>query len=134
MCEVHPSLAGILRRTAEGGQPAIGAMKARTPSRRLASVEDIVHAVLFLMNNRAANGIDLELDAGIRRTSTSSSQTRARIRSSCLLGLVPKEAGMAADRALADCQSGTLRFAEASGRRQSSREKASAPNEGAYLQ
>lgn len=55
-----------IKRSAEGGQPAINAMKARTPSRRLASVEDIVHAVLFLMDNRAANGIDLELDGGIQ--------------------------------------------------------------------
>lgn len=55
-----------IKRAAEGGQPAIDTMKARTPSRRLASVEDIVHAVMFLMDNRAANGIDLELDGGIQ--------------------------------------------------------------------
>jgi hypothetical protein len=30
-----------------------------------ATTEDIVHGVFFLMDNRAANGIDLELDGGI---------------------------------------------------------------------
>ena len=32
--------------------------------RRLPTTEDIVHGVFFLMDNRAANGIDLELDGG----------------------------------------------------------------------
>jgi NAD(P)-dependent dehydrogenase (short-subunit alcohol dehydrogenase family) len=55
-----------IKRASEGAQPTIDAMKARTPSRRLATVNDIVHGVLFLMDNRAANGIDLELDGGIQ--------------------------------------------------------------------
>jgi NAD(P)-dependent dehydrogenase (short-subunit alcohol dehydrogenase family) len=55
-----------IKRASEGGQAAIDAMIARTPSRRLATVEDIVHGVFFLMDNRAANGIDLELDGGIQ--------------------------------------------------------------------
>lgn len=55
-----------IKRAAEGGQAAIDAMAARTPSRRLARVEDIVHGVFFLMDNRAANGIDLELDGGVQ--------------------------------------------------------------------
>jgi len=41
-------------------------MRARTPARRLPTTEDIVHGVFFLMDNRAANGIDLELDGGIQ--------------------------------------------------------------------
>jgi NAD(P)-dependent dehydrogenase (short-subunit alcohol dehydrogenase family) len=55
-----------IKRASEGGQAAIDAMIARTPSHRLATVEDIVHGVFFLMDNRAANGIDLELDGGIQ--------------------------------------------------------------------
>jgi NAD(P)-dependent dehydrogenase (short-subunit alcohol dehydrogenase family) len=53
-------------RIAAGAGAAVEAFKSRTPSRRLATVDDIVHGVLFLMDNRAANGIDLELDGGIQ--------------------------------------------------------------------
>jgi NAD(P)-dependent dehydrogenase (short-subunit alcohol dehydrogenase family) len=55
-----------LKRVKEGGAPVLEAMKSRTPSRRLATVEDIVHGVFFLMDNRSANGMDLELDGGIQ--------------------------------------------------------------------
>ncbi|NEX62093.1 SDR family oxidoreductase [Noviherbaspirillum galbum] len=53
-------------RIAAGAGAAVEAFKMRTPSQKLANVEDIVHGVLFLMDNRAANGIDLELDGGIQ--------------------------------------------------------------------
>lgn len=55
-----------LKRVKEGGGPVVEAMKSRTPSRRLATVEDIVHGVFFLMDNRSASGMDLELDGGIQ--------------------------------------------------------------------
>jgi NAD(P)-dependent dehydrogenase (short-subunit alcohol dehydrogenase family) len=51
-------------RVAAGAGQAVDAFKARTPSRRLATVDDVVHGVFFLMDNQAANGIDLELDGG----------------------------------------------------------------------
>jgi NAD(P)-dependent dehydrogenase (short-subunit alcohol dehydrogenase family) len=54
------------RRIKEGAGPTVEAMRSRTPSRRLATTEDIVHGAFFLMDNRAANGIDLELDGGIQ--------------------------------------------------------------------
>jgi NAD(P)-dependent dehydrogenase (short-subunit alcohol dehydrogenase family) len=50
----------------QGATAIVDAMTARTPSRRLAMTEDIVHAVFFLMDNRAVNGIDLEIDGGIQ--------------------------------------------------------------------
>ena len=53
-------------RVAAGAGAAVEAFRSRTPSRRLATVDDIVHGALFLMDNRAANGIDLELDGGIQ--------------------------------------------------------------------
>jgi NAD(P)-dependent dehydrogenase (short-subunit alcohol dehydrogenase family) len=37
---------------------------ARTPTRRLTTMTDIVDAVRFLLENRAANGIDLRVDGG----------------------------------------------------------------------
>jgi NAD(P)-dependent dehydrogenase (short-subunit alcohol dehydrogenase family) len=54
------------RRIQEGAGPAVEAIRSRTPSRRLPTTEDIVHGVFFLMDNRAANGIDLELDGGFQ--------------------------------------------------------------------
>ena len=50
----------------EGAGPTVEAMRSRTPSRRLPTTEDIVHGVFFLMDNRAANGMDLELDGGVQ--------------------------------------------------------------------
>jgi NAD(P)-dependent dehydrogenase (short-subunit alcohol dehydrogenase family) len=41
-------------------------MIATTPARRLATTEDVVHATFFLMDNRAVDGIDLEIDGGIQ--------------------------------------------------------------------
>jgi len=54
------------KRIKEGAGAAVEAMRSRSPSRRLATTEDIVHGAFFLMDNRAANGIDLELDGGIQ--------------------------------------------------------------------
>jgi NAD(P)-dependent dehydrogenase (short-subunit alcohol dehydrogenase family) len=53
------------KRIQEGAGPAVEAMRSRTPTRSLPTTEDIVHGVFFLMDNRAANGVDLELDGGI---------------------------------------------------------------------
>jgi NAD(P)-dependent dehydrogenase (short-subunit alcohol dehydrogenase family) len=53
------------KRIQEGAGPAVEAIRSRTPARRLPTTDDIVHGVFFLMDNRAANGIDLELNGGI---------------------------------------------------------------------
>lgn len=49
-----------------GRNPAVSNMIAATPARRLAMTEDIVHGTFFLMDNRAVDGIDLEIDGGIQ--------------------------------------------------------------------
>lgn len=54
------------RRIEEGAGAMVEAARLRTPTRRLATTEDIVHGVFFLMDNRAANGIDLQLDGGVQ--------------------------------------------------------------------
>jgi NAD(P)-dependent dehydrogenase (short-subunit alcohol dehydrogenase family) len=54
------------KRIQEGAASLVEAWRSRTPARRLATTDDIVHGVFFLLDNRAANGIDLELDGGIR--------------------------------------------------------------------
>jgi hypothetical protein len=38
----------------------------KTPSRRLATVADMIHAVFFLLDNQGVNGHDLEVDGGVR--------------------------------------------------------------------
>ena len=50
----------------KGAQPFIDAFAAKTPSRRLATVADVIHAVFFLLDNPAVNGHDLEIDGGMR--------------------------------------------------------------------
>jgi NAD(P)-dependent dehydrogenase (short-subunit alcohol dehydrogenase family) len=49
-----------------GGTAIVDAMIARTPARRVATMDDVVHAVFFLLDNRAVNGVDLEVDGGIQ--------------------------------------------------------------------
>jgi NAD(P)-dependent dehydrogenase (short-subunit alcohol dehydrogenase family) len=51
---------------AAGAGGVVDAMTARTPAKRLAGTDDVVHATFFLMENRAVNGIDLEIDGGIQ--------------------------------------------------------------------
>lgn len=43
---------------------AVEAARSRTPCGRLARMEDVVNAVVFLLTNPAVNGIDLPLDGG----------------------------------------------------------------------
>jgi NAD(P)-dependent dehydrogenase (short-subunit alcohol dehydrogenase family) len=54
------------RAVKQGGSAVVDAMIARTPARRVATMDDVVHAVFFLLDNRAVNGIDLEIDGGIQ--------------------------------------------------------------------
>lgn len=49
-----------------GGSPVVDAMVAKTPTRRVATMADVAHAVFFLLDNPAVNGIDLEIDGGIQ--------------------------------------------------------------------
>ncbi len=54
------------RALAQGPNPVVDAMTAKTPTRRLAMTEDVIQGVFFLLDNKAVNGIDLELDGGIQ--------------------------------------------------------------------
>jgi NAD(P)-dependent dehydrogenase (short-subunit alcohol dehydrogenase family) len=51
---------------AQGPNPVVDAMTAKTPTRRLAMTEDVIQGVFSLLDNKAVNGIDLELDGGIQ--------------------------------------------------------------------
>lgn len=60
---LHPGV--ISDSPAWAGNPAmLDPMLARTPTRRLATMEDITHAALFLLDNRATNAVNLAVDGG----------------------------------------------------------------------
>lgn len=54
------------KRITEGAGQAVDMFRAHSPAKRLATVEDIVSGAFFLMDNKVANGMDLELDGGIQ--------------------------------------------------------------------
>jgi NAD(P)-dependent dehydrogenase (short-subunit alcohol dehydrogenase family) len=47
-----------------GDDPVLKALAARTPTRRLATMADVIGAVFFLLDNQSVNGHDLEIDGG----------------------------------------------------------------------
>jgi NAD(P)-dependent dehydrogenase (short-subunit alcohol dehydrogenase family) len=50
----------------QGPNPIVDAMAAKTPTKRLTITGDVIHGVFSLLDNKALNGIDLELDGGIQ--------------------------------------------------------------------
>ena len=50
----------------KGENPFINAMVARTPTRQLARMTDVIDAVFFLLDNQSVNGVDLAIDGGVR--------------------------------------------------------------------
>ena len=58
---VHPGIVGDSPYWS--GKP-LDAVVARTPAGRLASMSDVVDAVLFLLRNRSVNGVELNVDGG----------------------------------------------------------------------
>jgi NAD(P)-dependent dehydrogenase (short-subunit alcohol dehydrogenase family) len=61
---IHPGVVGDS--PAWSGKPAgvLDAFVSRTPCGRLASMEDVAHAVLFLLDNQSVNGVNLDVDGG----------------------------------------------------------------------
>jgi len=49
-----------------GTHPVVSAWAARTPTRYLTTMNDVINAVFFLLDNRAVNGHDLEIDGGMQ--------------------------------------------------------------------
>lgn len=60
---IHPGIVGDSPFWAEK-PAAIESYRSQTPTGRLASMEDIVGGTVFLLENRAANGIEMLLDGG----------------------------------------------------------------------
>jgi NAD(P)-dependent dehydrogenase (short-subunit alcohol dehydrogenase family) len=61
---IHPGIVGDSPYWSAKGEPALEPVRARTPARRLVTMEDVVGAVVFLLENRAVNGENLHVDGG----------------------------------------------------------------------
>ncbi len=61
---IHPGVVGDSPYWEER-QAAVAANTARTPINRLATMQDVVGAVVFLLENRSVNGIELYVDGGL---------------------------------------------------------------------
>jgi NAD(P)-dependent dehydrogenase (short-subunit alcohol dehydrogenase family) len=61
---LHPGI--VVDTPAWSGKPSelLDGLRARTPTGRLASTEDVVDAALFLLSNRSVNGVNLDVDGG----------------------------------------------------------------------
>ena len=61
---IHPGIVGDSPYWSAKGEPALEPVRNRTPTRRLVTMEDIVGAVVFLLENRSVNGEHLHVDGG----------------------------------------------------------------------
>ena len=60
---IHPGIVGDSPYwSAKEG--ALAAVRDRTPTRRLVTMQDVVEAVVFLLENRSVNGVNLHVDGG----------------------------------------------------------------------
>jgi NAD(P)-dependent dehydrogenase (short-subunit alcohol dehydrogenase family) len=61
---IHPGIVQDSPFWVEKPPEVLEGFRARTPTGRLCSMQDIVGAVVFLLENRAVNGVDLRVDGG----------------------------------------------------------------------
>jgi NAD(P)-dependent dehydrogenase (short-subunit alcohol dehydrogenase family) len=61
---LHPAVVGDTPFWENKPEAVLDGLRARTPTGRLVSTEDIVHATVFLLENRSVNGISLSVDGG----------------------------------------------------------------------
>ena len=61
---IHPGVVGDTPEWADKPEAMLDAIRARTPLGRLVSTEEIVDASVFLLENGAVNGVNLEVDGG----------------------------------------------------------------------
>jgi len=61
---IHPGIVGDSPYWSAKPAPVLDGIRSKTPTGRLATMEDIVNGVVFLLTNTAANGVDLALDGG----------------------------------------------------------------------
>ena len=61
---VHPGIVGDSPAWASRPASVLDGIRARTPTGRLVAMQDVVGAVLFLLENPSVNGVNLEVDGG----------------------------------------------------------------------
>jgi NAD(P)-dependent dehydrogenase (short-subunit alcohol dehydrogenase family) len=61
---IHPGIVGDSPYWSAKGEPVLERYRSETPSRQLATMQDVVGAVVFLLENRSVTGVDLYVDAG----------------------------------------------------------------------
>jgi NAD(P)-dependent dehydrogenase (short-subunit alcohol dehydrogenase family) len=61
---IHPGIVGDSPYWSAKGEAALAPVRDRTPSRRLVTTQDVVGAVVFLLENRSVNGVNLHVDGG----------------------------------------------------------------------
>ena len=61
---IHPGIVGDSPYWADKPAAALESVRARTPLGRLATMDEIVDAAIFLLENGAVNGVNLEVDGG----------------------------------------------------------------------
>ncbi|HEX3214144.1 MAG TPA: SDR family oxidoreductase [Actinomycetota bacterium] len=61
---VHPGIVGDSPYWSAKGEAVLEPVRNRTPGGRLVTMEDVVGAVVFLLENRSVNGVNLAVDGG----------------------------------------------------------------------
>jgi NAD(P)-dependent dehydrogenase (short-subunit alcohol dehydrogenase family) len=61
---LHPAVVGDSPYWKDKPPEVLDALRSRTPIGRLVSMADIVHATVFLLENRAVTGANLDVDGG----------------------------------------------------------------------
>jgi len=61
---IHPGIVGDSPYWSAKGEAALAPVRDRTPTRRLTTMQDVVGAVVFLLENRSVNGVNLHVDGG----------------------------------------------------------------------
>jgi NAD(P)-dependent dehydrogenase (short-subunit alcohol dehydrogenase family) len=61
---IHPAVVGDSPYWAKKPQAVLDALRARTPLGELVTMDDVVEATIFLLENRAVTGVNLRVDGG----------------------------------------------------------------------
>jgi NAD(P)-dependent dehydrogenase (short-subunit alcohol dehydrogenase family) len=61
---IHPAVVGDSPYWANKPQAVLDALRARTPLGELVTIDDVVEATVFLLENRAVTGVNLRVDGG----------------------------------------------------------------------
>ena len=61
---IHPAVVGDSPYWAKKPAAVLDALRARTPLGELVTIDDVVHATIFLLENRSVTGVNLRVDGG----------------------------------------------------------------------